>query len=244
MVKAILEGRKTQTRRIFKDHPRLASDIDKIDLKQWLIKYPDLILGYSPFGKPGDLLWVRETHFLVDEIGEYVYKVDYSAEDLQNIKAHGDKWKPSIHMPKAAARIWLKVTNVRVERLQDISEADAIAEGLIHSELFNEWGGVEPHPEVKGHYRWYQNPIDAFKNLWESINGDGSWKENPWVWVIEFERSEQTCKVCGCTQFNACVGGCFWVEPGLCSKCKIESYVDRINKYSPGLNLSINDLIK
>lgn len=159
MVQAILQGRKTQTRRIFKDHPRLASDVSKIDLKQWFSDFPDLIMSYCPYGKPGDILWVRESFFEYSK-NEYEYKANFTNEPI--------KWKPSIHMPRKAARIFFEVINIRVEKVQDISIDDCIQEGspFIKSENY--------------HYQWY-------KNLWCKINGKASWDKNPWVWVIEFK---------------------------------------------------------
>ncbi len=94
-------------------------------------------------------------------------------------------------MPRWASRITLEITNIRVERLNDISEEDARAEGLKYHSLYNEWGGVEAHPASRPNcpqWRWYEKPSEAFKYLWESINGPESWQENPWVWVIEFKR--------------------------------------------------------
>ena len=135
MIRAILEGRKTQTRRIVK---------------------PNCLSKLSPYGRTGDRLWVRETWGHNPEGPGYVYRSDGDFD----MKFHGDRWRPSIHMPRWASRITLEVTGVRVERLQDINEEDALAEGVEH----------------------------AFRSLWESINGPGSWDANPWVWVVEFRR--------------------------------------------------------
>lgn len=185
MVQAIIAGRKTMTRRKLK-----VKGCKPFSPKpeEWTIseieKWNE---GYFPYGQVGDVLWVRETFKPADipeETGLYEFKAS-----LQDPNAVWNKgiWKPSIHMPKAAARIWLKITNVKVERLRDISQEDAKAEGIKFSNLFNEWGGVVPHPNVPDHFRWYSNPVDAFNNLWISINGADSFKANPWVWAIEFE---------------------------------------------------------
>lgn len=203
MVQAILEGRKTQTRRIFKDHPRLASDVSKVDLAMWFNDYDEYILSFSQYGKTGDLLWVKETfqrNFSshVSHQG-YLYKTDIGFKDVNyriwcyekkgEYFDHYDRqfsWKPSIHMPKAAARIWLKITDIRIERLMDISNEDAIAEGI----------------KIVGKYRYknylkdlnkdfFLSPLPSFRSLFESINGEQIWKANPWVWVITFEKIEK-----------------------------------------------------
>lgn len=133
-----------------------------------------------PYGKKGDILWVRETwRGIEQETGGFRY--EYKATEKINLI---DKWKPSIFMPKEAARIFLKVTDVRVERLQDISEADAIAEGIVMNNT--------PH---EGWY-WMENvystdsALIAYEKLWNKINGKKyPWDSNPWVWVISFEKT-------------------------------------------------------
>lgn len=126
-----------------------------------------------PYGKPGDLLWVRETYAYVDFAGEengYVYKA--SDPDWESME--GWRWKPSIFMPKAAARIWERVTTIRAERLHDITLEDMKKEGL----WFN---------AMEGDTREYEAYFDHWADLWTSINGPDSWAANPWVWVIETE---------------------------------------------------------
>lgn len=202
MVQAILDGRKTMTRRAVKAMsmqdfltPDLISSAPKCELVgNWIqLHHPKggpLTCIKCPYGQPGDILWVRETwqHTKVlglnieDENYGYVYKADGQPwEDFE-----GWTWKPSIHMPKEACRIRLKVTDVKVERLQDISEADAIAEGIERVAHYGTTG-----------YMLYTEPdaaysdIDAvysFESLWQSINGKESWEQNPWVWVVKFER--------------------------------------------------------
>lgn len=148
-----------------------------------LERSPTLATAFCPYGQPGDRLWVRETWQgpLIDEELEeefhqspdYFKKPEFCAyratDTLDAINADGEAlgWRPSIHMPRWASRILLEVTSVRVERLQDISEADAEAEGP--PKHFNSWR-------------------DNFCALWQKINGDGSWDANPWVWAIEFNR--------------------------------------------------------
>lgn len=194
MVQAILEGRKTMTRRTkgLEEISLLATEIVRSD--QWK-KQGDWVARFKykgkeryeitniikyPYGKVGDIFWVRETyspgHIENGSNTGWQYKAD---NKLQNIK-----WKPSIFMPKEAARIFLKVTNIRVERLHDITEEDAIAEGII------------PDPSnipFKADTKFFQ--------LWETIYGEDSIDENPYVWVIEFERVDmQICyksnKIC------------------------------------------------
>ena len=167
MVRAILGGRKTQTRRPVKNlgfvpgigHVLNGSD----DSSEW----PD----FCPHGKTGDRLWVRET-FLQDTEG-FIYRADGDFEG--NAKILGG-WRPSIYMPRWASRILLEVTNVRVERLHDISEEDAIAEGV---QITDEYTGCADDIDSHAH---------AYKFLWDSTNGKGSWDLNPFVWVIEFRR--------------------------------------------------------
>lgn len=132
-----------------------------------------------PYGQPGDLLWVRESYRTIDQdfgLPRYEYKVSEKIDITS-------RWKPSIHMPKAAARIWLQVESVKAERLNLITEADAIKEGV---EVI--------HKSEVSVYRKYNlkeklgttNPVLSYETLWESINGPKSWEENPWVWVVEF----------------------------------------------------------
>lgn len=208
MVKSIISGTKTQTRRVFKDHPRLSSDLSKVDLNKWMGDHPDYILSFCPYGKPGDILWVRETYKSIgfdDDIMPQL-QIQYKDGVIRwvdvdvNVKLIAqNKWKPSIHMPKAAARIWLQITSISVQRIQDISAFDAWNEGI---EAFSEDYHSEPgavHGDYKN-YLWrddpkycdyffpsYADPTMSFKSLWIKINGKNSWDKNPWVWVVEFE---------------------------------------------------------
>lgn len=181
MVRAILDERKTQTRRVVKVKgckPFIPpSNWDEEDVQQWTN-------GYYPYGKPGDILWVRETwnhiplvYMNLSEDGYFAYKTD--SQEWKQFE--GWTWKPSIHMPFAAARIFLRVKSVRVERLQDISEEDAVAEGATPAKI-EVAAALFQTTSARRCYR------DGFKSLWQSINGPESWDANPWVWVVEFER--------------------------------------------------------
>ena len=134
---------------------------------------------WCPYGRPGDLLWVRETHGIQLKLGEspdypkglVVYRADLPEDSNFQYEGGGSAWRPSIHMPRWASRITLEITGVRVERVQDISEKDAIAEGAAFRK--DEDG-----------------ELDAFNNIWDIINEKRgySWDNNPWVWVIEFKK--------------------------------------------------------
>jgi hypothetical protein len=182
MVQAILAGRKTMTRRIFKDHPRLSSeDLSNINIKEWFKDFPDYLGSFCAYGKNGDLLWVREA-FQHDGYG-YLYK-SYNSK-------LADKWKPSIHMPKVAALIWLRVTDISVERLKEISEDDAKSEGVeINGRSWKDYFD-------KTNDYGCGDAVSSFRSLWESINGKESWEANPWVWVISFEVVSTTGKPAG-----------------------------------------------
>jgi hypothetical protein len=150
MVRAILDGRKTQTRRVVK--------------KEWE-KIED-----CPYGKIGDRLWVRENFIKLND-ESLIYRVDRmmkwpDGSWHQAAKDFKFKWKPSIHMPRYASRITLEITDVRVELLKAISNDDARAEGIpIDSEAV----------------------VWSYRQIWEAINGEGSWDKNPWVWAISFK---------------------------------------------------------
>lgn len=180
MVQAIFEGRKTQTRRVAK----CFGDLDKpimFDDGSWNAigtQCGMMTQVACPYGKVGDRLWVRETFHLAG-----FGMVDYKAD---NINIRPAKWKPSIFMPKWASRITLEITNIRVERLNDISENDAKAEGI---ECWMDFGD-EVYKDYLGRHHALNTPQFAFKSLWESINGFDSWQNNPWVWVVEFKRIE------------------------------------------------------
>lgn len=210
MVRAILDGRKTQTRRVVKHRGTIpppwatyAEELSqlKYDLSAWapsgifmwseeqtpgeplkpLRRWPfegdeaELPGAYAipcPYGQPGDRLWVRETHSL-----RILPEESSDGKGIAWYRADGDvyqgmlRWRPSIHMPRWACRLELEITGVRVERLNDCSDADAAAEG---------WPGF--NETSLDSMAWYSD-------LWEQINGAGAWEANPWVWVVEFKRA-------------------------------------------------------
>lgn len=208
MVQAILSGRKTQTRRVVRK--QFAVDAEPAEVSAtspegWQIS------GHSglwwddcgaciddaircPFGMPGDRLWVRETWQCIRQAKngqrstegpplppiEGFRWTEYAASPSDEPPP---RWRPSIHMPRWASRITLEVTGVRVERLNDISEKDAIAEGIAYDDSVPFNGPWFASQEDSQGYGW---PKDAYQALWEHINGDGSWAANPWVWVVEF----------------------------------------------------------
>jgi len=179
MIRALVAGNKTMTRRIVKKQPVDQGRIRHLS-GEWFSRqttgdglWEDL---KCPFGTPGDQLWVKET--FSHQVGADAYKTpsycDYFAEDRP--ERDSICWTPSIFMPRWASRITLEITAVRVERLQEISEADAKAEGVEFQP-----SSVPSLTPGKG----------AYRQLWESIHGPGSWALNPWVWVISFRRIEQ-----------------------------------------------------
>lgn len=208
MVRAILEGRKTQTRRALKPKWPLA-DVIPADgaersglwygAKQVPLKDEGDMYGFRcRHGVIGDELWVRETWAERDDILErgkkWRHYLRYRADggELAHEYHHYARWRPSIHMPRAASRITLRITSVRCERLQDMTEQDAIAEGGMRYEL----GEAEEGPRIgwrhdgKGDGLTYESPRDSFAVLWDSINGTKApWSSNPWVWVIGFEKT-------------------------------------------------------
>lgn len=181
MVRAILDGRKTVTRRTiperildkYCDYDEYCKCVMPSDIPCKRDYEKEFFMNYAPY-QPEDILYVRETwhtnplHEYGNEPNKYVYKADYDGH------AGDFGWKPAIHMPKEAARIWLEVTDVRVERIHKMSDIDARKEG-IEKEVY---------------------PLGQFIDLWDSavdkkkIEQYG-WDANPWVWVIEFERCEK-----------------------------------------------------
>jgi hypothetical protein len=203
MVQAILAGTKTQTRRLVKT-PLECTVHDRRPLWDQIVVDPggtvfgpgpyvkvpytggdmgedviDSTRQRCPYGYPGEHLWVREAWCdpMGDRVPVYRADGDSAAERVAARTAPSiareypkSRWRPSIHMPRWASRITLEITEVRVHRLQEISDADALAEGF------------EKEPCVPIH------PCDWFRDLWDSINGAGSWEANPWVWAISFRR--------------------------------------------------------
>ncbi|MBD6994637.1 hypothetical protein HKT12_06045 [Klebsiella pneumoniae] len=209
MVRAILDGRKTQTRRPVKfpvHDKNLGCELAGNELAGELSAGDYL---NSAFGKPGDRIWVRETFCPVDDTQYGGEKwVDYRATpryeashpagwDSAPNDAEALKWRPSIHMPRWASRILLEITGVRVERLNAISPEDAESEGLERTNFtgFGDEPGLPSYPEPDVYFdplkkQWKEYPPEAFAGLWESIYGEESWNANPWVWVITFRRVE------------------------------------------------------
>jgi len=176
MVRAILAGTKTQTRRVVKPWtPRPNASAKAVP--EDVAYLPDFTCYRTtcPYGQPGDRLWVREA-WARTTVFPGTEMVVYRESD--NRTDYGGPWKPGIHMFRRDSRITLEITEVRVERLQDISEGDAIAEGTP--------GG---HGAIPG-YGYNATPREQYRWLWESINGEGSWEANPWVWAVSFNRVE------------------------------------------------------
>lgn len=208
MVRAILAGTKTQTRRIVKSEHVEDADIWAYSAERDLWESG---LGTDapgrfghgewvrcPYGKPGDKLWVRETFCHRDP--EYHPERGYwyaATDDVDD-----PRWTPSIHMPRRASRITLNVTNVRVERLQDISEEDAKAEGV--RPFLETHDRFSPEQRIDGDSVTEKPHRTAFVCLWDEINGDRAlFASNPWVWVVEFKQAT-----------NAAAEDAFWREQG------------------------------
>ncbi|ELK1314845.1 hypothetical protein QI814_003815 [Escherichia coli] len=185
MVRAILDGRKTQTRRVIKPQPD-EDGLAKVTDGPWVDTSERVYR--CPFGAVGDRIWVRETWA---EAGAgapdlKLYRANYPAHvssRYENVPPVEEiRWTPSIHMPRWASRILLEIAGLRVERLNSISQADAIA------------GGAPPsHPSIDVVSRQFGYPDFSrswFGQTWQSIYGDDSWQANPWVWVIEFKHIE------------------------------------------------------
>lgn len=217
MVRAILDGRKTQTRRAVKLAEFGPSDTPGYHWHYrnrrgcWNdIRCEGAPVQLCPYGQPGDRLWVRETWATTEQAGDPPDDIRcvYRADDPDWETMEGWRWTPAIHMPRWAARITLEIVSVRVERLQEISHADAQAEGATcadngvteaarergqSTEEAAKWGQALPgwshagetHPD-----RCLTTARGSFGNLWESIYGPGSWDANPWVWAVEFRRLE------------------------------------------------------
>ena len=212
MARAILDGHKTQTRRVVK----VGDTIEERDdgtrwpyFTTWTHGDDGSPWASCPYGEPGDRLWVRETWRYADWTEDGQPWIRYAADDARRLcervssewaarvadiwaelssaenvsvdgRAADRKWRPSIFLPRWASRITLAVTAVRVERLQEISEADAIAEGVLRT-----GGRAQLQPN---HFRPAR---ELFSELWDSINEDRApWASNPWVWVVEFSRVE------------------------------------------------------
>lgn len=214
MVRAILAGQKTQTRRVVKDEwlldlfsewpnlaPYMGTSIEDGTFGFEHVEYgamcgeehllePKRMVWQEvkcPYGVVGDRLWVRETYLPTADEGHFIYKADQCDEWLQEFaEMDCGGWKSPIFMPRAASRIELEITGIRVERVQDISEADARSEGVTDGGCLScgnpePCGCCNPKPDARDSYIW----------LWHKINGKKHpWSSNPWVWVVEFKRVE------------------------------------------------------
>lgn len=206
LVRAILSGQKTVTRRVIKQAKGSSLSVEMLEsgqaLLSWLVGHgPGYEVGEQlkfvdcPYGVVGDRLWVRETFGLQVRhygggAGEHIVYRATNPDAIYCKSAEGQeypiKWKPSIHMPRHSSRILLEITDVRVERLQDLDEDQAQAEGIGD----HEFGCPQPcepdgYPACSCGSLSY---VDSFQRLWESINGPQAWAANPWVWVVEFKR--------------------------------------------------------
>lgn len=209
MVRAILDGRKTQTRRIIKKQPESSefglryiaesSLAKEVGMYFWSQSDACGVKSRSnpfacPYGKPGDRIWARETW--ADAGGSAPDLKLYRANYPEHVPSHYEnvppvdeiRWTPSIHMPRWASRILLEITDVRVERLNDISEEDAMREGIDADRLAESQDNYDCIADHNMTGR--PTATGAFKYLWESIYGEESWNANPWVWVISFKRVE------------------------------------------------------
>lgn len=230
MVRATLQGRKTQTRRPVKltdtgawiCHAAKAVCVPTSD--RGSLDY-QIMVAENPFGNPGDRLWVRETWGIqgnggmsqtefFKEFPDLIDKYGVGIISYKEDSPHCLRWWPSIHMPRWACRLVLEVINVRVEKLQEITEIDAFMEGVaplfsyqdIHNPRYRAELDLKPMPYRNylwhGNFRngegnkksdlWdyqfssYNNARDSFSSLWELIYGAGAWAKNPWVWVIDY----------------------------------------------------------
>lgn len=187
MIRAILDGRKTQTRRVAKDFEEAelshCNTVKYAKLKGKKITWYEAVES-CPYGQPGDRLWVRETYNFYNAYSNLKGHITYKEDDPEAPV----RWRSSIHMPRWASRILLEITDVRVERLQEISDKDAIAEGI--------------EPIRIGSFKTFKDyglkagelaPRMSFNSLWNTLNkpeNPEGWNTNPWVWVISFKKVE------------------------------------------------------
>jgi hypothetical protein len=181
MVSAIFEGRKTQTRRVVKQFLPIRLD------KEGNYAHTDKFVGTyqaamnkCPYGQVGDRLWVRETFAEITGGHGWWYK----SESSHLLKL---KWKPSIFMPREASRITLEITGIRIEKLNGITELDAISEGVDRIKPVGDYMFFDYQATEKESPSWFDNAFESFRSLWYKINGRQSWESNPYVWVITFK---------------------------------------------------------
>lgn len=204
MVRALLDDRKTQTRRIVKN-PDYYGCLTGDCPHEKQIECDEAMRKECPYGQPGDRLWVKETYLPWRDKNGPCKVAAYKADGYE--LEPGEQWTPSIFMPRWASRITLEITAVRVERLQEISDLDAIKEGIepFSDEMGDEGGdkwknyafetahpkrGIAPTDEGN-RILAFGDPTHSYRTLWESINGPGSWTLNPWVWAISFRKLPQ-----------------------------------------------------
>lgn len=188
MVRAILAGAKTQTRRIMKPQPtRVDGGVPFGDGPKWARATPGSAVIGCPHGKRGDRLWVREAHYIIGEYREVFFRATQDSNNSPTLSWPGP-WRPSIHMPRWASRITLEVTGVRCERLRDISEADAQAEGVERTVTGDGWSRYADSSWEAVGLPPFADARSSFRSLWEHINGTGSWDANPWILVVSFRR--------------------------------------------------------
>lgn len=176
MVRALLQGIKDQTRRVI--HKKVLAkhfEVIRVGDEEACISWRGKM--YSPLGDTGDLIWVKETWAKLPEPQRAIYR----AEEKVNCT-----WRPAIYMPRWASRITLKIRDVRVMRLQDITDKDAEDEGIGFAPEPTTPYGVPDMPET-----WRGTAVEAYRALWESINGPGSWEKNPWVYAARFHVFKQ-----------------------------------------------------
>lgn len=203
MVRAILDGRKTQTRRPIKWKQTRFTEIgEREDGSKWPwsedAEHACDFWHPCPFGAVGDRIWVRETWARYN-IDQDSHDMAYRATIPEDWPESG-RWRPSIHMPRWASRITLEITDVRVERLNAISEQDAQSEG-VHTEVWDQTVVARNYAAIDEFFQFWSEDMphyvemnqlyrSSFRSLWESIYGAENWQANPWVWVIEFKRVE------------------------------------------------------
>lgn len=209
MVRAILEGRKTVTRRTLNERTlkNIGYGVQLGECHELPTEgplHPNSVGYYNdfcPFGQIGDRLYVRETCFINDyreaavPEGERAdCEIHYRADGVPDFEGEEEliRWRPSIHMPRWASRILLEITDVRVERLQDgegetAFESRYVAEGINRIHQGDGEYAFHPFKSEPGPGSW-TDPFDAWRELWVSVNGADSWNANPWVWVVEFKR--------------------------------------------------------
>jgi hypothetical protein len=197
MVRAILDGRKTQTRRVLKNQPEIIKDpFPTTDEVKGVFKFKEStgiyqclgmqnLIETCPYGQPGDRLWVRETWAQHPQFADIVFKADGEEFEDSDGFTWVPKWTPSIHMPRKVSRISLEIIGVRIEPLQEISETDAMCEGV---ELVRVSENDYRFRDYEHDEQTFGKPSQSFASLFDSINGQGSWDKNPWVWVLEFKR--------------------------------------------------------